>query len=113
MPTPISTVTMASGCADESMNVAAAAPAIAATAPTDRSMPRVAMTSVMPSPTSSVGAVRRRIVIRLPYRLPLTTRMSKKIGDFSRVATSRATRMSSGQNRRWLTIAFTMLPPPR
>ena len=112
MPTAISTVIDGVGLDDESMNVVAAAAEIAATAPTDRSMPRVEITRVIPRATSSVGAVRRRMVIRLPNRLPSTTRMSKKIGDLSLVATSRATRMSSGQNRRWVTIAFTV-PPPR
>ena len=38
----------------------ATAPEIAATAPTDRSIPRVAMTSVMPRAMSRTGAVLRR-----------------------------------------------------
>ena len=66
IPTPTSTVTTAFGWAAESMNVAAAAPAIAATAPTDKSMPRVEMTRVIPMATRRVGATRRRIVINGP-----------------------------------------------
>ena len=42
--------------------VHATAPAMAATAPTERSMPRVAMTSVMPSAMSSIGAPLREDV---------------------------------------------------
>ena len=44
----------------------ATAPAIAMMAPTERSMPRVAMTSVMPSATSMSGALLRRMSMRLP-----------------------------------------------
>ena len=46
--------------------VAAAAPAIATTAPTEMSMPRVAITSVMPSATSTSGAARLRMSTALP-----------------------------------------------
>ncbi len=45
---------------------AAIAPAIAMTAPTDRSIPPVAMTSVMATATSIRGAARSRMSIRLP-----------------------------------------------
>ena len=45
------------------MIVSATAPEIAMTAPTDRSMPRVAMTRVMPSATSISGALWRRMSI--------------------------------------------------
>ena len=44
----------------------ASAPEIATTAPTERSMPPVAITSVMPSATSISGAPKRRMSIRLP-----------------------------------------------
>ena len=49
---------------------AAVAPAIAITAPTDRSMPPVAITSVMPIASSATGAARLRISIGLPNRRP-------------------------------------------
>ena len=42
------------------------APEIAATAPTERSIPPVAITSVMPSATSISGAPKLRMSIRLP-----------------------------------------------
>ena len=45
---------------------AASAAAMATTAPTEMSMPRVAITSVMPSDTSTSGAARLRMSIRLP-----------------------------------------------
>ena len=45
---------------------AATAAAMATTAPTEMSMPRVAITSVMPSDTSISGAARLRMSIRLP-----------------------------------------------
>ncbi len=49
---------------------AATAAAMATTAPTEMSMPRVAITMVMPSDTSTSGAARLRMSIRLPYRWP-------------------------------------------
>ena len=52
------------------MYIDAHEPEIAATAPTERSMPRVAMTSVIPSATSTTGAARRRMSTGAPYRLP-------------------------------------------
>lgn len=44
----------------------ASAPAMATTEPTDRSMPPVAMTRVMPSETRISGAPKRRMSMRLP-----------------------------------------------
>ena len=43
------------------MIVSATAPETAMTAPTERSMPRVAMTIIMPSDTSMSGALLRRM----------------------------------------------------
>lgn len=43
---------------------------MAMTAPTDRSMPPVAITSVMPIASSATGAARLRISIGLPNRRP-------------------------------------------
>ena len=54
------------------MYIDAHEPLMAATAPTERSMPRVAMTSVMPSATRMIGAARRRMSISGPNRLPFT-----------------------------------------
>ena len=55
-----------SGESDVSMIVSATAPETAMIAPTDRSMPRVAMTIVMPSATSMSGALLRRMSISAP-----------------------------------------------
>ena len=44
----------------------ASAPLTATTAPTERSMPPVAITNVMPIASSIVGAPLRRMSIRLP-----------------------------------------------
>ena len=48
------------------MIVRATAPETAITAPTERSMPRVAITNVMPSATSISGALLRRMSMRAP-----------------------------------------------
>ena len=48
------------------MMVRATAPETAITAPTDRSMPRVAITMVMPRATSMSGALLRRMSISAP-----------------------------------------------
>ena len=48
------------------MMVSATAPEIAICAPTDRSMPRVAITRVMPSATSMSGALLRRMSMSEP-----------------------------------------------
>ena len=67
-PTPIATATVPRllGESDVSMIVSATAPETAMIAPTDRSMPRVAMTTVMPSATSISGALLRRMSISEP-----------------------------------------------
>ena len=48
------------------MIVRATAPETAMTAPTERSMPRVAITIVMPSATSISGALLRRMSMSAP-----------------------------------------------
>ena len=58
----------------------AIAPEIATTEPTDRSMPPVAMTSVMPSPTRISGALNRTMSMRLPYRCPSRISIDTKLG---------------------------------
>ena len=47
-------------------SVAATAPQMAMTAPMERSMPRVAITSVMPMASSATGAPRTSTSMRLP-----------------------------------------------
>src|SRR6478735_10027703 len=79
----------------------ATAPAIAAIAPTERSMPRVAITSVMPRAASRIGAVLRAMSTRLPKRWPSCMRMSKKFGFATTLTTSSTTRASAGQRSWW------------
>ena len=62
------------------MRAHAKAAAIAAIAPTERSMPRVAITRVMPIATSRIGALLRTMSTRLPKRWPSWMRMSKNDG---------------------------------
>ena len=64
--TAATTVPRLSGSPDPSMIVSATAPDTAMTAPTDRSMPRVAITIVMPRATSMSGALLRRMSISAP-----------------------------------------------
>ncbi len=54
------------GSGEASMTVRATAPETAMIAPTERSMPRVAMTRVMPRATSMSGALLRRMSISDP-----------------------------------------------
>jgi hypothetical protein len=55
-----------SGDPELSMIVSATAPDTAMSAPTERSMPRVAITIVMPSATSMSGALLRRMSMTEP-----------------------------------------------
>ena len=57
---------MLPGLDEPSMMVSATAPETAMTAPTERSIPRVAITSVMPSATSINGALLRRMSMSEP-----------------------------------------------
>src|SRR5690606_23530709 len=66
---------------------AAVAPAIAITAPTERSIPPVAITSVIPIASSATGAARFKISIGLPNRRPSCTIIWKKCGA-TRLSTS-------------------------
>ena len=54
------------GVGESLMMVRATAPEIAICAPTERSMPRVAITRVMPSATSMSGALLRRMSMNEP-----------------------------------------------
>jgi len=84
-PTP-SAAPSATGTECVSTRLAATAPAIAMTAPTDRSMPRVAITSTMPSDSSATGAPRLKTSTRLPNSRPSCRRMSKNCGETRRSA---------------------------
>ncbi len=101
-PTAIATaviiVEAAPCCEAPAMYTQATAPEIAATAPTDRSIPRVAMTSVIPSATSSTGAPLRRMSIRLPYRWPSWIRTDRNDGVTTEFSASSSTSASVGQN---------------
>ena len=80
---------------------AASAAAIATTAPTEMSMPRVAITSVMPSDTSTSGAARLRMSIRLPYRWPSRHSRCRKLGLKAALTASSSSSVTTGQARRW------------
>ena len=69
-----STIATDPGSGDAAIWVSATAPAIAMTAPTDRSMPRVAMTSVMPRATSSSTLERRTMSIGPAVEVPVADR---------------------------------------
>jgi len=96
--TAIRTVERLPGSGALAMYVHATAPAMATTAPTDRSMPRVAITRVIPSATRSVGAPLRRMSMSEPYRCPSCMRIDTKLGRAMTFTTSRATRVITGQN---------------
>ena len=97
IPMAVTTVPALAGSAEAAMWAHASAPLTATTAPTDRSMPRDAMTSVMPRATSIVGAPLRRMSIRLPNRWPSCTRMFRNVGVRMTFTTSSATSARHGQ----------------
>src|SRR5579859_70878 len=74
----------ATGQAWLSARLAAMAPEIAMTAPTERSMPPVAITSTMPSESSATGAPRLKTSTRLPNSRPSCRRRSKNCGETMR-----------------------------
>ncbi len=84
----------------------ATAPEMAMTAPTDRSMPPSAITTVMPRETSRIGVAKYRMLTRLPFRCPFLTPMEKNDGVKGRLNSSRATRISAGQNSWWRWICL-------
>src|SRR3712207_5283235 len=71
---------------------------MAATAPTDRSIPRVAMTSVIPKAMSRTGAVLRAMSTRFPNRCPSWIRTAKNEGSTARLMDSSTTSATTGQN---------------
>lgn len=96
-PTP-SAAAMASGTRDGSSAriVAAVAPAMATIAPTEMSMPRVAITSVMPSDTSTSGAARLRMSMGAPNRWPSSIVMERKFALCERSSTHSAISVRHG-----------------
>ncbi len=78
----------------------ASAPAIATTEPTDRSMPPVAMTRVMPSATRIRGAPNLAMSTRLPYRWPSLIWTDRKPSVKARLSSSSATRTTTGHSSR-------------
>ena len=90
------------------MIVSATAPETAMIAPTDRSMPRVAMTIVMPSATSMSGALLRRMSISEPYSSPSRTVMLRNDGREMVLSAMSAISAAVGQNSRCRRIFFTL-----
>lgn len=89
------------GSLDASMIVSATAPETAMIAPTDRSIPRVAMTIVIPSATSMRGALVRRMSISTPYSCPSRTVTTMNCGRTIVLIRIRARSAVIGQNSRW------------
>ncbi|MNW61824.1 hypothetical protein D3C74_399120 [compost metagenome] len=67
--------------------------------PTDKSMPPVAMTSVMPMDTRIKGAPKLRISIKLPYRFPSRMTREKKSGEYSKLKIKSKPSIHNGQNK--------------
>ena len=89
---------------------AATAPVIAMVVPTLRSMPRVAMTRVMPTASRPTGAPRFKISMIGPTRRPFTTSIRRKSGKNSVTSATSAARVSNcGVTRR---RAVMLDPPP-
>jgi hypothetical protein len=85
--------------------IAAVAPAMATMVPTEMSMPRVAITSVMPSETTISGEARFRISIGAPKKWPSSIVIDRKS---CRCATSSANSNNSvttGHSKEWRAIA--------
>ena len=85
-PTPSAASTATGIGCPETTSVAATAPATAITAPTERSMPLVAITGVMPIARMATGAPRFSTSIRLPNSRPSCRLMSKKPGNNSQLS---------------------------
>src|SRR3990167_3632445 len=84
---------------------AATAAAMATVAPTEMSMPRVAITNVMPSDTSTSGAARFRMSMRLPYRCPARHSMRRKLALKAVLTASNSSSVMMGHARRWRSSA--------
>ncbi len=100
IPTATRTVVRLSGVGDDAMKLSATAPEIATTAPTDRSMPRVAMTRVMPSATTSSGSPFFSRLTSDPKRCPSCSRMDRKLGRLTVLTASSTTSATIGQKSR-------------
>ncbi len=77
---------------------AATVPEMATTAPTEISMPRVAITRVMPSAVNIKGAARLTISIRLPYRWPSFHSSRKNPGIMKKSTASSSANAASGRS---------------
>lgn len=75
------------------------AAAMATTAPTERSIPRVAMTGHMPRAMSIVGAPFFRMSTRLPWRWPSWKRRARNDGRTIALAASSTTIATRGHSR--------------
>ena len=93
------------------MIVSATAPETAMIAPTERSMPRVAMTIVMPRATSMSGALLRRMSMSAPYSSPLRTVIRMNCGRAIVLIAMSASSATTGQNSRCRTIVFMRRSP--
>jgi hypothetical protein len=111
--TAVTTVEVAPGSGASMMIEQASAPAIAPTAPTDRSMPRVAITSVMAIAMIIVGAPLRAMSTRLPNRWPSRTVTERKPGNVETFTATRTSRTTTGQSSRWLRTRLMLRLPPR
>jgi hypothetical protein len=96
-PSAVSTAPADPGSAAEARYSMETAPATHITAPTDRSMPPVAITSVMPAASMSTGALPRRMSISDPYRLPLLIVTWTKLGSLATFTPIRASRATTPQ----------------
>ena len=109
--TAVMTVVTEPGSGESRMIEQASAPAIAPTAPTERSIPRVAITRVIPIATISVGAPLRRMSIRLPNRWPSLISIRKKPGKATMLTTNSTSSSTTGQNSRCEMILIMPSPP--
>jgi hypothetical protein len=98
-----STITTGSGVLVASVtlpiSVVATAAQMAATAPTERSTPPVAITAVMPIAISISGDPRLRMSTRLPKRWPSLISSRKKLGVKKKLKSMTSASATSGQKR--------------
>ena len=95
------------------MMVSATAPETAMIAPTERSIPRVAITIVMPSATSISGALLRRMSMSGPYSWPSRTVMLMNDGRAIVLSTIRESSAAIGQNEPMLQASSSCARSPR
>ena len=98
----VATVATLPGVGEPRITAQDKAPAIAHTAPTDRSIPRVAITRVMATAMINVGAPLRAMSTRLPKRCPSLISRPKKPGKKMALTAKSAASRTRGQNSRWV-----------